>query len=91
MHAIYRSVPQQVSITTQGTLLSALGAALAHASEAALLVHAQVLCNGLVPTGVAVAYGLVAGCVDVPLGPSAQLEVWRAKVLTLLAGAYLGW
>jgi len=51
----------------------------------------QVLCNGLVPTCVAVAYGLVAGCVDVPLGPSAQLEVWRAKVLTLLGGAYLGW
>ena len=52
---------------------------------------AQVLCSGLVPTALAVSYGIVAGCVDVPLGPSQQLEMWRAKLLTLLAGAYLGW
>lgn len=51
----------------------------------------QVLSNGLVPSGLAVVYGIVAGCVDVPLGPSLQLELWRAKLLTLLAGAYLGW
>lgn len=51
----------------------------------------QVLCNGFVPTCLAVAYGIVAGCVDVPLGPSPQLEAWRAKLLTALAGAFLGW
>ncbi|KAG2428662.1 hypothetical protein HXX76_011367 [Chlamydomonas incerta] len=29
----------------------------------------QVLCNGLVPTVLAVVYGVLAGCVDLPLGP----------------------
>ncbi|GFR42542.1 hypothetical protein Agub_g3449 [Astrephomene gubernaculifera] len=29
----------------------------------------QVLCNGLVPTVLAVVYGILAGCVDLPLGP----------------------
>ncbi|KXZ46526.1 hypothetical protein GPECTOR_43g963 [Gonium pectorale] len=33
----------------------------------------QVLCNGLVPTVLAIAYGILAGCVDLPLGPPAAV------------------
>eukprot|EP00197_Chlamydomonas_leiostraca_P005564 CAMPEP_0202868094 /NCGR_PEP_ID=MMETSP1391-20130828/10182_1 /ASSEMBLY_ACC=CAM_ASM_000867 /TAXON_ID=1034604 /ORGANISM="Chlamydomonas leiostraca, Strain SAG 11-49" /LENGTH=519 /DNA_ID=CAMNT_0049548209 /DNA_START=350 /DNA_END=1909 /DNA_ORIENTATION=+ len=51
----------------------------------------QVFCNGLVPTILAVSYGVLAGCVDVPLGPSAQLEPWRARLATALAGAFMGY
>jgi len=51
----------------------------------------QVLCNGAIPTAIAIAYGVLVGCVDVPLGLSAQMEVWRAKAATLLGGAFLGY
>ncbi|KAL6755659.1 integral membrane protein DUF92-domain-containing protein [Haematococcus lacustris] len=51
----------------------------------------QVLCNGLVPTCLAVAYGVLAGCVDVPLGGLAHLEPWRCQLATLLGGAFLGY
>lgn len=51
----------------------------------------QVFCNGLVPTVLAVAYGVLAGCVDVPLGPSPQVEAWRAQLITALAGGFLGY
>ncbi|KAG2501334.1 hypothetical protein HYH03_001125 [Edaphochlamys debaryana] len=58
----------------------------------------QVLCNGLVPTILAVAYGILAGCVDLPLGPpaasataAAALEPWRAAWLTALMGGFLGY
>lgn len=51
----------------------------------------QVACNGLVPTVIAVVYGVFVGCVDVPLGPSTQVEAWRARLTTALAGAFLGY
>ncbi|KAJ9520491.1 hypothetical protein QJQ45_000239 [Haematococcus lacustris] len=55
------------------------------------LSRKQVLCNGLVPTCLAVAYGVLAGCVDVPLGGLAHLEPWRCQLATLLGGAFLGY
>ncbi len=39
----------------------------------------------------AVAYGILVGCVDVPLGPSLHVEAWRAKLATMLGGAFLGY
>jgi uncharacterized membrane protein len=51
----------------------------------------QVLCNAGIPTMLAVAYGVLAGCVDVPLGPLPQVDAWRAQLMTLLAGAFLGY
>ncbi|EFJ52536.1 hypothetical protein VOLCADRAFT_44503, partial [Volvox carteri f. nagariensis] len=57
----------------------------------------QVLCNGLVPTILAVVYGILAGCVDLPLGPAVAaasgpaLEPWRAAALTGLMGGFLGY
>ncbi len=53
--------------------------------------RAQVACNGAVPTLLAVAYGVLVGCVDVPFGPSPAMEAWRAKAATLLGGAFLGY
>ena len=44
----------------------------------------QVCCNGLIPTCIAVAYGVLAGCVDVPLGLSPTLEPWRSQAITWL-------
>jgi hypothetical protein len=35
----------------------------------------QVLCNGGVPTLIALTYGILVGCMDVPLGPSPHSEV----------------
>lgn len=51
----------------------------------------QVFCNALVPTLIAIAYGALAGCVDVPLGPSPHLDPLRADIITLLMGAFLGY
>jgi uncharacterized membrane protein len=51
----------------------------------------QVLCNAGIPTMLAIAYGVLAGCVDVPLGPLPQVDAWRAQLMTLLAGAFLGY
>lgn len=51
----------------------------------------QVLCNALVPTALAITYGVLAGCVDVPLGPLPSLEAWRAKAVTALMGGFLGY
>jgi hypothetical protein len=53
----------------------------------------QVFCNAALPTAIAIAYGVLAGCVDVPLGPlpQTQTELWRAQLTTLLQGAFLGY
>lgn len=53
----------------------------------------QVVCNGAVPTLLAVAYGALAGCLDLPLGSPvlATVEAWRADILTLLMGGFLGY
>ncbi|GAX83602.1 hypothetical protein CEUSTIGMA_g11027.t1 [Chlamydomonas eustigma] len=51
----------------------------------------QVLCNALVPAVLAVVYGVLVGCVDVPLGPLPNLEVWRCEALTAIMGGYLGY
>jgi len=62
----------------------------------------QVLCNGGVPTVLAVAYGALAGCVDLPLNPGQAaaaaaaagaplLEPWRSRALTALLGGFLGY
>eukprot|EP00798_Chlamydomonas_sp_ICE-L_P011205 gene11205-18824_t len=51
----------------------------------------QVACNGLVPTLLAITYGVLVGCVDVPLGPSLSVELWRSELVTALMGAYLGY
>lgn len=58
----------------------------------------QVLCNSLVPTVLAIIYGVLAGCVDLPLGPppsgapgAGGLEPWRAATLTGLMGGFLGY
>lgn len=54
----------------------------------------QVLANGGLPTLLAVSYGVLCGCVDVPLGASIQstcIELGRSKLLTLLSGAFLGY
>jgi uncharacterized membrane protein len=55
------------------------------------MVCLQVLCNGGIPTLIALGYGILVGCIDVPLGPSPHSEVWRAKLATLLEGAFLGY
>ena len=54
-------------------------------------IVSQVACNGLVPTGLAIAYGVLAGCVDMPLGPSPAVELWRSKLTTALMGGFLGY
>eukprot|EP00879_Flechtneria_rotunda_P016238 GHRR01016989.1.p1 GENE.GHRR01016989.1~~GHRR01016989.1.p1 ORF type:complete len:246 (+),score=57.46 GHRR01016989.1:54-740(+) len=51
----------------------------------------QVLCITAIPTILAVAFGAMAGCLDVPLGAVPAVETWRADLLTLLQGAVLGW
>jgi uncharacterized membrane protein len=51
----------------------------------------QVLCNGGVPTVLAIAYGAMAGCLDLPLGTLPAVEAWRADILTLLMGGFLGY
>jgi uncharacterized membrane protein len=60
----------------------------------------QVLCNGGVPTALAVAYGALAGCADLPLNPAASavaaaqpllLDAWRSHALTALLGGFLGY
>lgn len=51
----------------------------------------QVLCNSAVPTVLAVAYGALAGCLDLPLGALPGIEAWRADLLTLLMGGFLGY
>lgn len=53
--------------------------------------YIQVFCNGLVPTVLAVTYGVLAGCVDLPLGLAPTIEPWRAQVLTALMGGFLGY
>ncbi len=45
----------------------------------------------LVPSVLAVAYGTMAGCLDLPLGVLPGVETWRADLLTLLQGGMLGW
>jgi hypothetical protein len=60
-----------------------------HTSVSYLLVCHQVLCNALVPAVLAVVYGVLVGCVDVPLGPLPNLEVWRCEALTAIMGGYL--
>lgn len=44
-----------------------------------------------IPTILAIAYGAMAGCLDLPLGSLPAVETWRADLLTLLQGAVLGW
>lgn len=64
-----------------------------------MIVCLQVLCNGGVPLALAVWYGFLAGCVDLPLGPLSSagagvgvvVEAWRAQMLTASMGAYLGY
>lgn len=51
----------------------------------------QVACATLAPTVLAVAYGAMAGCLDLPLGSLPAVEAWRADLLTLLQGGVLGW
>lgn len=55
------------------------------------IVYLQVLCNSAVPTMLCVAYGAMAGCVDLPLGAVPSIEPWRADILTLLMGGFLGY
>jgi len=50
-----------------------------------------VLCNSGVPTLLAVGYGALAGCLDLPLGALTGIEPWRADLLTLLMGGFLGY
>lgn len=57
----------------------------------ASLVFQQVLCNSGVPTIMAIAYGALAGCLDLPLGALPGIEPWRADLLTLLMGGFLGY
>jgi hypothetical protein len=53
----------------------------------------QVAGIAVIPTILAIAYGAMAGCLDLPLGslPNVNVETWRADLLTLLQGAVLGW
>ncbi|MEW5311050.1 MAG: hypothetical protein WDW38_002796 [Sanguina aurantia] len=51
----------------------------------------QVMCNGLVPTLLSISYGVLAGCVDVPLGLNPSMELWKAQGVTALMGAFLGY
>lgn len=51
----------------------------------------QVFCNSLLPTILAVAYGILAGCVDLPLGLAPTVEPWRAQALTGIMGGFLGY
>ena len=51
----------------------------------------QVFCNGFIPMVLAVAYGFMAGCVDVPLGALPNVESWRADIITLIMGAFMGY
>jgi uncharacterized protein (TIGR00297 family) len=51
----------------------------------------QVLCNSGVPTLLAIGYGALAGCLDLPLGALNTIEPWRADLLTLLLGGFLGY
>lgn len=44
-----------------------------------------------IPTILAIAYGAMAGCLDLPLGSLPNVETMRADLLTLLQGAVLGW
>lgn len=46
----------------------------------------QLLCIAFIPTVLAVAFGLMAGCLDLPLGALSHpaVETWRADLLTLL-------
>ncbi len=53
--------------------------------------HHQVLSNAGVPTLLAMGYGAMAGCLDLPLGPLPTVEAWRADILTLLMGGFLGY
>ncbi|GBF93213.1 hypothetical protein Rsub_05945 [Raphidocelis subcapitata] len=51
----------------------------------------QVLCNSGVPTLLAIGYGALAGCLDLPLGSLPGIEAWRADLITLLMGGFLGY
>eukprot|EP00195_Chlamydomonas_chlamydogama_P001436 CAMPEP_0202920566 /NCGR_PEP_ID=MMETSP1392-20130828/76920_1 /ASSEMBLY_ACC=CAM_ASM_000868 /TAXON_ID=225041 /ORGANISM="Chlamydomonas chlamydogama, Strain SAG 11-48b" /LENGTH=573 /DNA_ID=CAMNT_0049614069 /DNA_START=234 /DNA_END=1955 /DNA_ORIENTATION=+ len=51
----------------------------------------QVFCNGGIPTILAIVYGVLAGCVDVPLGNLPTLEPWRSQLTTLIMGGFLGY
>jgi hypothetical protein len=51
----------------------------------------QVAGVAAIPTILAIAYGAMAGCLDLPLGTLPNVETWRADLLTLLQGAVLGW
>jgi hypothetical protein len=51
----------------------------------------QVAGVAAIPTILAIAYGAMAGCLDLPLGSLPSVETWRADLLTLLQGAVLGW
>lgn len=51
----------------------------------------QVAGVAAIPTILAIAYGAMAGCLDLPLGSLPNVETWRADLLTLLQGAVLGW
>lgn len=44
----------------------------------------QISCIAFLPTVLAVAYGAMAGCLDLPLGSLPAVETWRADLLTLL-------
>lgn len=47
------------------------------------------MCNGLIPTLLSISYGVLAGCVDVPLGLNPSMEHWKAQGMTALMGAFL--
>jgi uncharacterized membrane protein len=96
------SAASAAAAAAAGVVLSEAAAATAAAAAAAAAAasppHAsagrrdwkQVLCNGGVPTALAVAYGALAGGVDLPLAPAA-LEAWRSRALTGLLGGFLGY
>ncbi len=67
-----------------------LGGPVMHLHDPPLCLR-QVCCNALVPAVLAVVYGALVGCVDVPLGPLPSLEVWRCQSSTALMGAFLGY
>jgi uncharacterized membrane protein len=60
-------------------------------ASVSLILLTQVLSIAAVPTVLAIAYGAMAGCLDLPLGSLPAVETWRADLLTLLQGAVLGW
>lgn len=87
--ALCRALPGRVRCACPLPQLTHTAAAAARFSLPAC--YTQVLCNAGVPTLLAIAYGAMAGCLDLPLGPLPAVEAWRSDVLTLLLGSFLGY